>query len=92
MKYKLTTIKDIFEQIPEDRIEDCMSELTVLILQAKRVHDLFLAIVNKVTGKDKSIAMKFPEFIEWIDDKKGTIDMGIKNKDKRIMTFKYKLK
>lgn len=34
-KYVLTTIKDIFDQIPADRIEACLSELAVAMRQAK---------------------------------------------------------
>lgn len=89
MTYELKTIKDIFEKIPEDRIEDCMAELTVLILQAKRVHNLFLGMVKNITDKDT--ILKFPEFVEWIDDKKGDITIGIRNKVERIMSFGYKM-
>lgn len=35
MKYQITTLKDIFDKVPADRIKTCMDELAIAMQQAK---------------------------------------------------------
>ena len=74
-KYKLTTIKDIFDKVPTDRIDDCMSELTALIKESKAISDSINTVADIADGEAVSV---FPESVTWVDDKKKNIDINVK--------------
>lgn len=67
-RYKLTTIKDIFDQVPVDRIQGCMNELADGMIQAKEFGEAMKLIATEVE-------CEWPEFITWVDDKKGVVKM-----------------
>lgn len=78
-KYELTTIKDIHDKVPLDRIEDCMSEITALLVQSKTTAEAITGLA-KIQGLDcLDVEMiKFPETLDWIDDGKGEITMKLR--------------
>jgi hypothetical protein len=89
MKYELTTIKDIYDKIPTDRIDDCMKELAFVIEQTLLFRDLFTAIGEASCQKVPPETLKFPESFEWNDDGKCETTINIKVGDKTVMTAKY---
>jgi hypothetical protein len=70
MKYKLTTIKDIFETVPSEKILECLQELGVMMVQAKGVNGALCAAVESVTGDRPLKAIEWPESVTWVDDDK----------------------
>lgn len=69
MEYKLTTIKDVFDTVPADRVDDCLRELAVIIKQGQAIRDMISGVAD-VKPED---AVIFPESITWVDDGKGEI-------------------
>lgn len=65
-EYKLTTIKDIFDQVPIDRLDTLFAELKQVMEQCALVRGS--SVVNHVV---------FPESITWVDDGKGEVEVRI---------------
>jgi len=74
MKYELTTLKDIFDKLPANRIKPCLHELAVAMEQAKAMRELLNAAGNAISCDSVDIDFSWPETMTWIDDGKGTID------------------
>jgi len=70
-EYELTTIEDIFNKIPHDKIELCLSELTHAILGYKATQAAFEALGQ---------VFKFPE-LTWVDDGKNEITSNFINEE-----------
>jgi len=83
--YDLTTIKDIFDKVPTGRIDACMKELIVLMLQAADVRDL----VNGVAGDSASFV--FPDTIVWTDDDKGEVTLRVSAGGHDFLTVKTQM-
>lgn len=66
-RYELTTLADIFDKIPESRLELCMAELTATIALA-----MLSRLENRAAGKE--VRLRLP--IVWIDDDKGEITIN----------------
>ena len=75
MEYVLRTIKDISDLVPESRVEDCMKELTVSIIQSQKLRGLFQTVDAPIV---------FPDNLVWKDDGKGEISIGVKYDNKQI--------
>jgi len=73
MKYELTTIKDIFDKVPVDRIEACLDELAKIIIQSKHLNNSMCEAVNLINGSKPDNAIRWPDMITWIDDGKGEL-------------------
>lgn len=69
-EYKLTTIKDIFDKIPMDKIELCLDELKIALLQAR---------VIKAAADTIGERFEYPGEITWVDDEKGEITSNFVN-------------
>ena len=77
-EYKLTTLQDILDKVPADRIEDCMKELATMFTDAKGLCEVTL----KGQGKEYEAGdITLPEFITWIDDGKGDIQAIMEPED-----------
>ena len=72
-EYKLTTIKDIFDKVPTDRVKVCMAELTELILNCKERKEVMEGVTKVLGGK---VTTLFPESVNWMDDEKGEITVN----------------
>ncbi len=72
-KYALTTIKDIFDTVPIERIPACMEELGALIVQAKGMDATMCAAAEAITGIRPDKAFDWPEPVTWIDDDKRVV-------------------
>lgn len=73
ISYELTTIRDIFEKVPADRIQDCCRELGTLLAQSKALSDLLEAAGNSIGHSAEVARMKMPDTITWTDDGKGEL-------------------
>ena len=62
MKYQLTTIKDIFDKVPADRIKTCMDELAVAMQQVKEMSALLEFGLAEVSGQ------KVEDIVQWGTD------------------------
>jgi hypothetical protein len=69
--YELTTIRDIFEKVPADRIKLCCEELGTLLSVNKET----VALLEMI-GEDIGCPMpfKFGDTLKWIDDGKGELN------------------
>lgn len=76
--YELTTIKDIFDKVPADRIETCMAELAVLLRQSAVLRDQVLILANS-EGMDISASevVKIQDVFNWVDDGLGDITLNV---------------
>lgn len=81
MEYELTTIKDIFDKVPSDRIRTCLHELGIAMEQAKAMAELLGATTEAVTGVSDGVDVRWPETSTWIDDGKGTLDLQFRTED-----------
>ncbi len=76
-KYKLRTIKDIFDQVPADRIEECMKELTTLICSSKHMAETVRLVMSDTQGKEIPQLYAFPDEIVWKDDGNGLLEANL---------------
>jgi len=65
MTYQLTTLADVFNKVPADKIELCMAEIGLAMALAK------------ATSIDLEVQMVWPEVTEWIDDGKGEVGFDL---------------
>lgn len=61
LEYELTTIKDIFDKVPSDRIRVCLHELGIAMEQTKAMAELLGATAEVVTGVSDGVAVRWPE-------------------------------
>ena len=69
MGYELSTLRDVFDKVPADRIVDCLTELAVGMARAKHMHELGV----EATGG--AIGIAWPETVTWVDDGAGSLEM-----------------
>lgn len=74
-QYELTTIRDIFEKVPADRIKDCCRELGMLLAQTRLMADI----------TQHECEFDFP--IVWTDDGKGEVVTEIRCTDGGSLTL-----
>lgn len=91
MEYQLTTIKDIFDNVPTDKVELCLKELAVGIIQAKAMNDIICETAEIIEGNKPDAAVKWPETCTWTDDDKGEIDLSFFDEDGDGIGMKTKL-
>lgn len=77
--YELTTIRDIFDKVPLDRIKDCCRELGTLLAQTRALADI---------AGPELFTISFP--IVWTDDGIGEITTSVSCLDGEILTLETK--
>lgn len=81
-QYELSTIKDIFDKVPADRINDCCKELGQMLTQARYQLELVgAAAVALGEELDTANAFTFPDSVTWIDDGNGEIEARLVDGD-----------
>ena len=75
--YRLQTLKNVFDEVPANKIRECMAELGELLAGAAETRDKIKATLDKedfayVIGSIISL----PSHIEWVDDGKGEISLA----------------
>ena len=91
MEYKITTIRDIFNKVPTDKVEQCMKELATGIIQAQSMNELFCDVAGALQGERPDYAVEWPETSIWIDDDKGEIDLSFVGDDGTSIELKTKV-
>lgn len=81
MEYHLTTLKDVFDKVPADRIAACLDELAVAMRQTKAMAELLATTATVVAGEEVGCAVEWPETTTWIDDGKGTLDLKFQSEE-----------
>lgn len=85
--YRFSTFQELFDTVPADRIELCLSEMGKAWAAAKEVISSQISLVQTmaqvegVTLPEDAIRVKLPEVHEWIDDGKGEITATIRYSD-----------
>ncbi len=72
-KYELSTIKDIFDNVPTDRVDTCLSEIGAAIKQAQSIRETLKDAAGFMTGNRDNSQAFWPEPCTWIDDNKGDV-------------------
>lgn len=75
--YRLTTLKDVFEQVPKDKLETCLSEIARGMLYA---HEL-----SEIAGQ----RLQWQEPCEWIDDDKTDQTIDVQDSDTGQTALKF---
>ena len=78
-EYELTTIGDIFDKVPADRIRDCCREIGIILAQTKALHDLCVEVAGLERSGKASIGLRWP--LIWTDDSKGELTTSIHASD-----------
>lgn len=91
-KYKFKTIKDLYEKVPVDRIETCLKELAVILIQSKHLENAMCLATNEITGKMPDRAFAFPDEIVWVDDGEAELTSRVVTKEgEEVFKMKTKL-
>lgn len=73
-RYQLSTIKDIYEKVPVDKVDTCLRELSLSIRHAKLTESALLSKVSNFSHQpSKKKPFSWPNVIHWIDDGRGDI-------------------
>lgn len=91
MEYEFTTIKDIFENVPTDKVEQCLKELGIAMTQAKTMNDMLCETVGALVGEKPDGAVEWPDTCTWVDDDKGEIDLNFGLPDDDNIQIKTKV-
>lgn len=76
--YELASIKDIFDRVPSDRIQDCCRELGLMLAQAKVMQENavgFLGLLGVEASDDALV--RIPDTFRWVDDGKGDVTIKV---------------
>lgn len=79
--YEITTLADIFDKVPADRIADCCRELGQLLSTTKRVMERGIeagkqiGIIDKDAKITAAVALEFP--LHWVDDDKQAVTLSL---------------
>ncbi|MFK5950694.1 MAG: hypothetical protein QM500_18230 [Methylococcales bacterium] len=91
IKYELTTIKDIYEKIPADKIREAMGEITELMIDCKMIEGVLSEAVKHTTVRVCDIATKFPEQVVWVDDGLNSIEINASVNNVPVVKLKRKV-
>jgi hypothetical protein len=75
MKYKFSTLKEIFDTVPPDKLELCMTEIGRGLAYAAQTR----ALINAAAGDVE--AVDFSGECVWIDDGLRNVDVTVLDKD-----------
>jgi len=77
--YRFSTFQELVDEVPSDRICDCLEELGKVIQTAKATAELCYKVAEDLARKKELPPMpkqiiKLPDALEWIDDGKGELE------------------
>jgi hypothetical protein len=75
--YYLTSLKDVFDLIPEDKIELCLAEIAKGMKQARAMGKILAASARELGFDVDGCAVAWPDTVTWIDDDKGELTMSV---------------
>lgn len=85
-EYKLSTLRDVFETVPLDRIELCMAEIAKGMVYARQLRDLNEAVTKALDPRAES-DLVWPAVCTWIDDDKGQTTINLASEGKVVARF-----
>ena len=74
--YELKTLRDVYENVPADKLALCMREIAEGMEQAKALEALMNASAATLTP-GASVATIWPDVCAWIDDGKEDKSIGV---------------
>jgi hypothetical protein len=74
--YKLSTLRDVFEKVPPEKVSLCLREIADGMEQAHALRDLIVGSAEEI---GVNAAAFWPDECEWIDDGKEDKTIGIVN-------------
>lgn len=86
--YCFTTLQELLNVVPTDRIATCMHELAVIMTEAKAISELIYATAVELAKKEGvpvpppigvGAMVTIPQPFEWLDDGKGTLETHFKH-------------
>lgn len=80
MQYELTTLKDVFDKVPADRIETCLHELSVAMCEAKALSGAMDCVAKGRLGDGAECTLLWPDTSIWEDDGAGEITLNVVDK------------
>ena len=86
--YRFATLQQLVDEVPSDRIMDCLTELGKILQSAKGMAELTYLVAENIAAKEgktlpplpKQILV-LPETLEWIDDGKGELEARMQTLD-----------
>ncbi len=78
--YQLSTIKDIFDNVPTDKVDTCLAELGAGIKQAQDLRDSFKDLTGLLTSDHDNFQAFWRDSCTWIDDDKGNTTINTTTK------------
>lgn len=90
ISYELTTIRDIFEKVPTDRIQDCCRELGTMLAQSKALSDLLEAAGESLDQPAELVRLKMPDTVTWTDDGKGELTTTVHCAGEEVLRLETK--
>ncbi len=73
--YELTTINDVLNKVPADRIKDCLTELAEALITVALMRDAMQASADALGLGDISGHIKLPDSHTWLDDGLGNVSV-----------------
>ena len=85
-RYTLSTLRDVYEQVPSDRIETCLRELAAMML----LHRAVGAVVSEVSNQVGEVAgcSPWPDDVVWVDDNIGEVAVNLRGDKGESATHK----
>lgn len=73
--YEIRTLKDIYDNVPTDRVDICFQEIHSAIRSAMLTRDLIkdMMAAEGEAVEDINSIMVYPEVTTWVDDDKGEV-------------------
>ena len=71
--YKLSSFKDVFDNVPSDKVELCLSEIAGSIKLAQNACDMTRILFPVLKDSKNSEVFTYPDVTDWIDDDKGLV-------------------
>lgn len=89
-KYKLTTLRDVYEKVPAEKLALCMREIAEGMEHAKALEALMSA-AGESLDHSSSVSTIWPDECEWIDDGKEDKTIEVFGQDSGEHAFTYKV-
>lgn len=84
--YKLSTLRDVFEKVPPEKMRLCLREMADAMEQAHALRDLILGSAEELGEND---GVFWPDECEWIDDGKEDKTIAIVSGSTDKVEFTY---
>jgi hypothetical protein len=73
--YKFSTFQQLFDRVPSDKIELCLTEIGAAFAMAKKPLEMAAEAAGIILDED--VTLTLPDEFEWIDDGKGEIKASL---------------